>query len=528
MKYRIHNIKVRYDENHDAVIQKSVHDRLGSEASRLATLRIARRSIDARQETVHFIYSVDITLEGDDPVVIPGAVKTPPPVSLELETGRDSLSYPPVVVGAGPAGLFAAYLLAKHGFAPILLERGGTVEQRRQALREFGASRKPNPECNALFGLGGAGTFSDGKLTTGIRHLWLTEVLRIFVECGAPPDILIDAKPHIGTDVLSVVVENLASRIVSMGGVVKTDCRVTGIQSESHALRGLETGTGPIPADVAVLAIGHSARDTWKMLRNKGVLLEPKPFQMGIRVEHPQEWLNKVQYGKAASHPSLGAADYKLTAKVSNRPVFSFCMCPGGETMATVSEAGHLAINGMSTSGRNSAFASSGLVVTLKPDDCDGGGIDSVLEFQRSVERTCFEAAGGDYSAPVQRLRDFEKGVASSGMLPGVSYRHGVAFNRLDAILPPQLALPLRGSLRAFERSLGGYLHKEAVVLGPESRASSPIRILRDIDSLQCTGISGLFPAGEGAGYAGGIMSSALDGLNAARKIVELYSPKTL
>lgn len=524
--YRIHNIRVRFDAVQEDAVRRGVLDRIGGAADALREYKVVRRSVDARHNTVHFVYTVDVFLTRDVQPGVPPLLPPPGLEPLEVKPGVTPLSYPPVIIGAGPSGLFASYLLAKHGFAPLVLERGGDVAARKNALLDFHRRREPNPECNALFGLGGAGTFSDGKLTTGIRHPWLPEVLRVLVECGAGKDILIDAKPHIGTDVLAIVVENMVAEIERMGGRVITGCCVNGLESSGGALTGVKTVRETFPTKVAVLAIGHSARDTWKKLQRDGVRLEPKPFQMGIRVEHPQEWINEVQYGEAAGHHSLGAADYKLATRISGRPVFSFCMCPGGETMATVSEPGFLAINGMSQSRRNSPFASSGLVTTLTPDDCGVGDVDSLLKFQRALEKACFETGGGDYTAPAERLVDFEKGVLSPSKLGGVSYRLGVIPAGLHDLFPENMALPLRGALRSFDRALPGYLHPDAIALGPESRASSPVRMLRDADTLQCVTLAGLFPAGEGAGYAGGIMSSALDGLNVARKIIECFSPK--
>ncbi|MDD5309818.1 MAG: FAD-dependent oxidoreductase, partial [Deltaproteobacteria bacterium] len=374
-------------------------------------------------------------------------------------------------------------------------------------------------------GLGGAGTFSDGKLTTSLGHPWIPAVLRVLVECGAPADIEIDARPHVGTDVLGGVVTRLVSRIEAAGGAVRTSVRVDGVGLSGGRVDSLETPGGRVEARVVVLAIGHSARDMWTMLARTGIGLEAKPFQMGIRVEHPQAWLDRTQYRSAAGHPALGAADYRLATRVRGVPVFSFCMCPGGETMPTVNEAGHLALNGMSRSVRDSAFASSGLVVTLEPDVYGGRDLASCLAFQRAVEAACFAAGGRDYTAPAERLADFAAGRDPGTRLPVSSYPLGVRAARLHEILPPFVAGPLRAALPSFDRSLPGYLHKDALALAPESRASSPIRIVRDAATGGAPGASGLYPVGEGAGHAGGIMSSALDGLNAARRIIERFGP---
>ena len=524
MIVRLHSIFVRYDREQTSALRKAVQKRLGHRFDDVEHYEVTRRSIDARHRPVRFVYSVDLRLKQGAAPDLATTIQPPPPIPMRVSEGSHPLDDPPVVVGGGPAGLFAALLLADHGYRPRLFDRGGTVAERTAALKAFSETRKANPENNALFGLGGAGTFSDGKLRTGVNHPWLPEMMRILAECGAPREICIDAKPHVGTDILTTVVANLVKRIEANGGAVDTGVRMERIQSRNGCLTGIETTIGPVPCRAVVLAIGHSARDTWRSLDASGILLEPKPFQLGIRVEHPQAWIDQKRYGDAAGDPRLGAADYKLATRVDDTPVFTFCMCPGGETMPTVNEPERLAINGMSLSRRASRFSSSGLVVTLSPERYGGRDLASALAFQRRIEAQCFDAGGRDYTAPAQRLADFAAGRASA-TLPPTSYSFGIVPARLDGLLPTFVAAPLQKALVGFDQTLTGYLSPDALALAPESRASSPIRIVRDRDTLETPTVKGLYPVGEGAGYAGGITSAALDGLNAAAKIIETFAP---
>jgi len=514
MSLRLHGLSVPYDGPIIEDLRRKILTRLKCDEGNLLSFKVVRRSVDARKGAVSLVFSADVKLRDERLAAIGDAISAEPPSLPIIEPGNDPMPHRPVVVGAGPAGLFAGLLLARHGYRPLILDRGGTVEQRVTTVKDFLARREPDPECNTLFGIGGAGTFSDGKLNTSLSHPWTGEVLRVLKDCGAPEDILIDAKPHVGTDLLGATVTGLVRSIEDAGGAILTGIKMSGLKIGRGRLEGIETTDGSIDTTCLVLAIGHSARDTLRMLHSSGVTIDPKAFQMGIRVEHPQEWIDRRQLGRAAGHPALGAADYKLTARVGDIPVFSFCMCPGGETISTVNDPGHLCINGMSSSARDSAFGTSGIVVTLKPETYGGEDLAKCLAFVEMVESTCFNAGGSDYSVPAQGLVDFARGAQTKGDLHRTSYKLGAFPARLDQILPKFVTDPIRTALGQFDRKLPGYLHVDAVAMAPESRASSPVRIARNGETRCCIDIEGIYPVGEGAGYAGGIMSSALDGMN--------------
>lgn len=522
MIFRLHGIRLRYNRDSFAALKIRILQHLSLKEDELVSFTLVRRSIDARKKPVTLVYTVDCVTTKD----VSHKDITPPvvPKSIDIVPGKKPLSNVPVVVGAGPAGLFSAYLLAKHGYKPILLERGQAVKERIEAIHQFKQTRVPNPESNVLFGLGGAGTYSDGKLTTSLNHPIVGYILRTLVEVGAPERILTDAKPHIGTDLLQGVVTNLANKIVEMGGQFLTDTKLTGLKHKKGKLTGVVTSNDAFDTEATVLAIGHSARDTWDMLSQIGVEVVPKPFQVGVRVEHPQGWLDKLQFGEGAGHPALGASDYKVTARIDNVPVFSFCMCPGGHTIPTVNEPGHLSVNGMSYNDRNSPYSSSGIVVTLPPEVYGGKDKESALGFVRSIETNCFERGGADYTAPAQRIVDLVEGNRST-QLPKSSFVFGLAPTSLDTLFPPFVLDPIIKAMPIFDRRLPGFVHPESVAIAPEARASSPLRITRDKHTRQSVSIEGLYPAGEGSGYAGGIMSAALDGINAAIKIIEQYKP---
>ena len=515
----------------------------------IASLRVVRQSIDARKKPeIRLIYTVDVKLVGArEEKVLLSCRKNPdvgpaPEVRYRFpEPGKEILAERPLIIGTGPAGLFCGYLLAKAGYRPLLLERGEDVESRTRRVEEFWKTGVLSADSNVQFGEGGAGTFSDGKLNTLVKDKdgRNTEVLKIFVENGAPEEIRYESRPHVGTDVLSRVVKHMRERILSWGGEVRFSTRVTELVIEGGRVRGVVCENGErIDAGAVVLAIGHSARDTFAMLEKKGIPMEAKSFAVGFRVEHPQELINLSQYAQRRPE-ALPPASYKLTAKTSEgRGVYSFCMCPGGYVVNASSEPGRLAVNGMSYSGRNGKNANSAIIVSVTPQDYGAGGPLAGIQFQRMLEERAFQAAGG--AVPVQRYADYagaerENGSAvaeADGMVREKRERHVPAdfapaikgawkFADLRDILPSSVRKAFLEGMEAFERIIPGFADDAVCLSGVESRTSSPVRIPRD-ETLQSS-VRGLYPCGEGAGYAGGITSAAMDGMRVAEAIAARY-----
>lgn len=515
----------------------------------IASLRVVRQSIDARKKPeIRLIYTVDVKLVGArEEKVLLSCRKNPdvgpaPEVRYRFpEPGKEILAERPLIIGTGPAGLFCGYLLAKAGYRPLLLERGEDVESRTRRVEEFWKTGVLSADSNVQFGEGGAGTFSDGKLNTLVKDKdgRNTEVLKIFVENGAPEEIRYESRPHVGTDVLSRVVKHMRERILSWGGEVRFSSRVTELVIEGGRVRGVVCENGErIDAGAVVLAIGHSARDTFAMLEKKGIPMEAKSFAVGFRVEHPQELINLSQYAQRRPE-ALPPASYKLTAKTSEgRGVYSFCMCPGGYVVNASSEPGRLAVNGMSYSGRNGKNANSAIIVSVTPQDYGAGGPLAGIQFQRMLEERAFRAAGG--AVPVQRYADYagterENGSAvaeADGMVREKRERHVPAdfapaikgawkFADLRDILPSSVRKAFLEGMEAFDRIIPGFADDAVCLSGVESRTSSPVRIPRD-ETLQSS-VRGLYPCGEGAGYAGGITSAAMDGMRVAEAIAARY-----
>ncbi len=470
--------------------------------------RICKKSVDARFGKVCFVYNIEACRAGEDYNQQP---------MLEVDCVR--FGKRPVVVGSGPCGLFAAYILARAGAQPILLERGKCVEQRIKDVDAFWTRRSFNSASNVQFGEGGAGTFSDGKLTTQISDPLCREVLHTFVECGADDEILYTAKPHLGTDKLVDIVKNLRNKIIELGGEVHFEEQLQKIVISGGCVTGV-VGCKEYETDCVILAIGHSARDTFEMLYDSGVGMIAKAFSVGARIEHPQLAVDKCQYGDYAGHPALGAADYKLSYHTDDgRGVYTFCMCPGGVVVAAASEDNTIVTNGMSYHARDGKNANSAFLVSVTPDDFGKDALDGVA-FQRELEYKAFEMGGGNYNAPCQLLGDFSRGVPSSSFgSVEPSYAPGVTMCDLNRLFPDFVSSAMKQAVPQFARRLKCFDMADAVLTGPETRSSSPVRIVRD-DTLQ-SNISGLYPAGEGAGYAGGIMSAAVDGIRCALAAIE-------
>lgn len=499
-----------------------------------ASCRPYRRSVDARKKNdVHFVWSVAVTgsfCERDLKRILAKKVSGVSLISDEdiLPVFGDTLlPYPPVVVGSGPAGLFSALLLAENGYAPLLIERGGSVNERISAIRRFEREQVLDSETNVQFGAGGAGTFSDGKLVTRIHDPLVSWVLRTFVRHGAPEEILLLAKPHIGTDHLSRIVCSMTDEIVRLGGRVLYHTRMVGLSKIAGDCWSVKTTCGEIPAGAVVLATGHSARDTYDVLMKLGITVEPKPFSVGVRVEHLQSDIDRALYGKFAGHPALGHAEYHLSYNTSERGVYSFCMCPGGRVMAAASEEGGVVVNGMSNYLRDGKNANSAIAVSVFPDDY-GNTPSGAMAFQRQIERAAFMAGGGNYGAPLLTLGDFlsEREITEPTRVRP-TYMDGRVYRIAspERYLPPFLTHALRNAFPAFGRMINGFDSSDALLTGAETRTSSPLRILRDPDTRMVPGYPNLYPVGEGAGYAGGITSAAVDGLRSALALMSVFAP---
>lgn len=516
---RIINIKLSLDEN-EAELKNKIERLIGK---KLKSFRIAKKSVDARRKNdVHFIYAVDVETDGEGNLLKrlknAQAVKK---YEYIFPSGKKP-ELPVVIIGTGPAGLMCALTLSQNGYRVIMLERGRDVDARKRDVEKFWETGELNPESNVQFGEGGAGTFSDGKLTTGVNDFRIQKVLEEFYAHGAPEEILYTAKPHIGTDNLHDMAKNIRNDIIRLGGEVRFGHKMTDIIIENGRAKGVkvrsEKGEYEIKSEHIVLAVGHSARDTFIMLKNAGFKMERKNFSVGARIEHSQKMINISQYGEAAD--KLGAADYKLSVHLEGgRSVYTFCMCPGGRVVASASEEGGVVTNGMSSFARDGENANSALLVNVTPGDFTGDDVLAGMYFQREIERKAFAAGGGDYSAPAERIGDF-LGMGSASGTVEPTYKPSVKWTQIDKVLPKFVTDAMREAIPLFDKKLHGFAAEDAVLTAPETRSSSPVRIVRDDETLQ-SDIKGVYPCGEGAGYAGGIMTAAVDGIKVAEAIAK-------
>ena len=530
MKYILNGISLPFyaEESEFVEIAKKQMKRAASSA--LFHFGIYRKSIDARKKhDIRAVCSVFAQSMGDidkktEQRIIKAGFFVAPEAKGAPTPGDEPLSAPPLVVGAGPAGMFCALILAENGYAPLLIDRGGSVFERVASSDRLRQSGQLDPETNIQFGAGGAGTFSDGKLTTRINNPLCSAVLNRMFENGAPEDIMKKAKPHIGTDILRVVVENILKRIEELGGKVILNCRLDKIMNNADGTQTARTSLGNINCGCTVLAVGHSARDTYSMLCESGFELIPKPFSVGVRIEHLREDIDRALYGDFAGDARLGAAEYNFSDTRGDRGVYTFCMCPGGEVVAAATEEGGVVVNGMSYRKRNGKNSNSAINVSVFCEDY-GNTVEGAIGFQRSLERAAFCAGGGNFYAPVQTVGDFLDG--RSGTEPQrvkPSYMGGDRYKLADLgeIFPGYISSSLRRGISSFGKKLSGFDAPEAVLTGVETRTSAPLRILR---SSECTSAreDKVYPCGEGAGYAGGIMSAAVDGIFVAYKIIERF-----
>ena len=529
---RVSNIKLDINENIDN-IKSLLLKKLKISEKELVSYNIYKESIDARKGKISFVYTVDVQVKNEDKVLnkhVKDVVKIKELKYEGVESGTEKLDKIPVIIGSGPAGLFAGLVLAQRGYKPLLLERGLDVDKRSEDIDLFWKERKFKNNSNVQFGEGGAGTFSDGKLTTRIKDIRCRKVLEELVNFGSPEEILYSHKPHVGTDILKGVVKNIRNEIIRLGGEVRFDSKVTDICRVDNGIESITINDNEvIETNIVILAIGHSARDTYEMLHERGVHIIQKPFAIGARIEHPQELINKSQYKEFYNHPRLGAADYRLVEHTSNgRTIYTFCMCPGGSVIASASNDFEIVTNGMSEHARDKINANSAFLVNVTPEDFKSDNPLAGVHFQQKYEKLAFELGGKNYNAPVQLVGDFINNKTSLNLgSVEPSYRPGYTLTNLSECLPSFVTETMREAFISLDKKLNGFAMYDAVLTGVETRSSSPIRIVRDENTLESVSIKNLYPCGEGAGYAGGIVTAAVDGIKCAEKIIQKYTNNT-
>lgn len=530
MPIKINNIVLSINDENEMLLSK-VSKSIGLNKNDIREFRILREAIDARRKNaINFTYSVLVSCDEEEKVVKNANDKD---ISFEKSIiyekfvyGKNKMNYRPIIVGMGPAGLFAGLILAENGYRPIIIERGKSVDERTISVENFWRGKSLDVNSNVQFGEGGAGTFSDGKLTTRIKDRRIDYVVDEFIRSGAPKEIKYSGKPHIGTDILKGVVKEIREKIISLGGEVRFNSKLSDIKSENGNLSSVVVNDEEILCENLILAIGHSSRDTYEMLHKNNLAMNQKPFAIGVRIEHQQNLINENQYGTFAKHPKLRAADYKLTYNTKEgRGVYSFCMCPGGVVVGAASEEGRLVVNGMSYFARDKANANSAIVVTVGGEDFESGHPLSGMEFQRHYEALAYKLGGGNFKAPIQLVGDFMKDNISKKIgKVNPSHTNGYEFKELKNCLPSYVIGSMKEGITDFNRKIKGFADHDAVMTGIETRTSAPVRIERN-EKLESVSLKGLYPCGEGAGFAGGIMSAAVDGLKCAESIMKEFKP---